>query len=413
MRQSQLFGQTLRENPKDETSSNARLLERGGFVYKNSAGVYSYLPLGFRVLEKIANIIREEMNAINGQEMFMPALVEKKYLDATGRWDVPIGFEAKGKNEKTANFVMGWTHEEVLTAIATKYINSYKDLPLAAYQIQTKFRNEPRAKSGLLRGREFIMKDLYSFHSSEADFWNYYEKVKAAYFKIFNRCGLKSIYTIAPGGVFTSSSTHEFQVISSVGEDTILFCSKCEYAENKEISKLKNGGKCPKCEGKIRMESTIEVGNLFPLGTKYSKAFNLQFINLKGKKEYVIMGSYGIGLGRVMGTAVEIHHDNRGILWPKTIAPFKVHLIEISARGQLHSAEKIYKNLVDKGIEVLYDDRNKTAGEKFTDADLIGIPWRVVVSQKTLDNDSIEIKRRNQKQEKLVKFSQIKKFEFD
>ena len=412
MRQSQLFGQTLRENPKDETSVNAQLLERGGFVYKNSAGVYSYLPLGWRVFEKIVNIIREEMNAINGQEMFMPALVEKKYLDATGRWDIPIGFEAKGKNEKTAGFVMGWTHEEVLTAIATKYINSYKDLPFAAYQIQTKFRNEPRAKSGLLRGREFIMKDLYSFHSSEADFWNYYEKVKAAYFKIFNRCGLKSIYTIAPGGVFTSSSTHEFQVISSVGEDTILFCSKCEYAENKEISKLKNGGKCPKCEGKIRMESTIEVGNLFPLGTKYSKAFNLQFINLKGKKEYVIMGSYGIGLGRVMGTAVEIHHDNRGILWPKTIAPFKVHLIEISARGQLHSAEKIYKNLVDKGIEVLYDDRNKTAGEKFTDADLIGIPWRVVVSQKTLGKDSFELKQRNQKRTKLVKISESKNLEF-
>ena len=416
MRQSQLFGQTLRENPKDETSSNARLLERGGFVYKNSAGVYSYLPLGFRVLEKIANIIREEMNAINGQEMFMPALVEKKYLDATGRWDVPIGFEAKGKNEKTANFVMGWTHEEVLTAIATKYINSYKDLPLAAYQIQTKFRNEPRAKSGLLRGREFIMKDLYSFHSSEADFWNYYEKVKAAYFKIFNRCGLKSIYTIAPGGVFTSSSTHEFQVISSVGEDTILFCSKCEYAENKEISKLKNGGKCPKCEGKIRMESTIEVGNLFPLGTKYSKAFNLQFINLKGKKEYVIMGSYGIGLGRVMGTAVEIHHDNRGIIWPNTIAPFKVHLIEIPAKSESFvkkQAEKIYKDLIDKGIEVLYDDRDdKTAGEKFIDADLIGIPQRIVVSEKTLAKDSIEVKARNQKQEKLVKISQIKNFEF-
>jgi len=415
MRQSQLFGQTLRENPKDETSSNARLLERGGFVYKNSAGVYSYLPLGFRVLEKIANIIREEMNAINGQEMFMPALVEKKYLDATGRWDVPIGFEAKGKNEKTANFVMGWTHEEVLTAIATKYINSYKDLPLAAYQIQTKFRNEPRAKSGLLRGREFIMKDLYSFHSSEADFWNYYEKVKAAYFKIFNRCGLKSIYTIAPGGVFTSSSTHEFQVISSVGEDTILFCSKCEYAENKEISKLKNGGKCPKCEGKIRMESTIEVGNLFPLGTKYSKAFNLQFINLKGKKEYVIMGSYGIGLGRVMGTAVEIHHDNRGIIWPNTIAPFKVHLIEIPAKSESFvkkQAEKIYKDLIDKGIEVLYDDRDKTAGEKFTDADLIGIPWRVVVSQKTLGKDSFELKQRNQKRTKLVKISESKNLEF-
>jgi len=416
MRQSQLFGQTLRENPKDETSVNAQLLERGGFVYKNSAGVYSYLPLGWRVFEKIVNIIREEMNAINGQEMFMPALVEKKYLDATGRWDIPIGFEAKGKNEKTAGFVMGWTHEEVLTAIATKYINSYKDLPFAAYQIQTKFRNEPRAKSGLLRGREFIMKDLYSFHSSETDLWNYYEKVKAAYFKIFNRCGLKSIYTIAPGGVFTSSNTHEFQVISPIGEDTILTCSKCEYAENKEISKLKSGDKCPKCKGKIRMKNAIEVGNLFPLGTKYSKAFNLQFINSKGKKEYVIMGSYGIGLGRVMGTAVEIHHDNRGIIWPNTIAPFKVHLIEIPAKSESFvkkQAEKIYKDLIDKGIEVLYDDRDdKTAGEKFIDADLIGIPQRIVVSEKTLAKDSIEVKARNQKQEKLVKISQIKNFEF-
>ena len=417
MRQSQLFGQTLRENPKDETSVNAQLLERGGFVYKNSAGVYSYLPLGWRVFEKIVNIIREEMNAINGQEMFMPALVEKKYLDATGRWDVPIGFEAKGKNEKTAGFVMGWTHEEVLTAIATKYINSYKDLPFAAYQIQTKFRNEPRAKSGLLRGREFIMKDLYSFHSSKTDLWNYYEKVKAAYFKIFNRCGLKSIYTIAPGGVFTSSNTHEFQVISPIGEDTILTCSKCEYAENKEISKLKSGDKCPKCKGKIRMKNAIEVGNLFPLGTKYSKAFNLQFINSKGKKEYVIMGSYGIGLGRVMGTAVEIHHDNRGIIWPNTIAPFKVHLIEIPAKSESFvkkQAEKIYKDLINKGIEVLYDDRDdKTAGEKFIDADLIGIPQRIVVSEKTLAKDSIEVKARNQKQEKLVKISQIKNFEFD
>jgi len=423
MRQSQLFGQTLRENPKDETSANAQLLERGGFVYKNSAGVYSYLPLGWKVLGKIANIIREEMNAIGGQEMFMPALVEKKYLDATGRWDVPIGFEAKGKNEKTAGFVMGWTHEEVLTAIATKYINSYKDLPFAAYQIQTKFRNEPRAKSGLLRGREFIMKDLYSFHSSETDFWNYYEKVKAAYFKIFNRCGLKSVYTIAPGGVFTISNTHEFQVISPVGEDKILVCSKCEYAENKEISKLKNGEQCPKCKGlsaqagKIRMENVIEVGNLFPLGTKYSKAFNLQFINSKSKREYVIMGSYGIGLGRLMGTAVEIHHDDEGIIWPDTIAPFKVHLIEISTKGPLRGeasdssikkqVEKIYKNLVDKGIEVLYDDRDKTAGEKFVDADLIGIPWRAVVSQKTLEKDSIELKQRNQQETKLMKISEF------
>ncbi|MBI4919958.1 hypothetical protein HY838_01575 [Candidatus Azambacteria bacterium] len=418
MKQSQLFGHTLRENPKDETSVNARLLERGGFVYKNSAGVYSYLPSGWRTLEKIANIIREEMNAIGGQEMFMPALVEKKYLDATKRWDVPIGFEAKEKNEKTANFVMGWTHEEVLTAIATRYVNSYKDLPFAAYQIQTKFRNEPRAKSGLLRGREFIMKDLYSFHSSEEDLKNFYEKVKAAYFKIFNRCGLKAVYTIAAGGVFTASHTHEFQVITPVGEDTIFVCLKCGYAENKEISKLEEGDKCPECRGEIKMEKAIEVGNLFPLDTKYSSAFNLQFINSEGKKEYVIMGSYGIGLGRLMGTAVEIHNDDKGIIWPEEIAPFKIHLVEIAAKqaeenSVKEQAEKIHEELIDKGMEVLYDDRDdKTAGEKFADADLLGIPWRAVVSQKTLEKDSVELKQRNKKETKLVKISELLNLKF-
>ena len=349
------------------------------------------------------------MDALDAQEMFMPALVEKKYLDATGRWDVPIGFEAKGKNEKTANFVMGWTHEEVLTTIATKYINSYKDLPLAAYQIQTKFRNEPRAKSGLLRGREFIMKDLYSFHSSEADFWNYYEKVKAAYFKIFNRCGLKSIYTLAPGGIFTTSYTHEFQVLNPIGEDTIFVCSKCEYAENKEISKLKNGDKCLKCDGKIKEEKSIEVGNLFPLGTKYSDALNLQFLNQKGEKEKVIMGSYGIGLGRTMGTIVEVYNDERGIIWPESVAPYKFHLVELKSSDKevKKQAEKIYQNLVDKGVEVLYDDRDKTAGEKFVDADLIGIPTRLVISEKTLAQNSLEIKKRNKKEVRLIKIKEL------
>ena len=411
MRQSKLFGQTLRENPKDETSVNARLLERGGFVYKNSAGVYSYLPLGWRVLGKIADIIRKEMNAIGGQEMFMPALVEKKYLDATGRWDVPVGFEVKGKNEKTADFVLGWTHEEVLTAIAKRYISSYKDLPFGAYQIQTKFRNEPRAKSGLLRGREFMMKDLYSFHSSEEDFKNYYAIVKEAYFKIFEQCGLKSFYTVAAGGNFTSSNTHEFQVLSQVGEDKILLCLKCEYAENKEISKLGDGDKCPKCGGKIKIENAIEVGNIFPLGEKYSSAFNLQFIDSRGKKENVVMGSYGIGLGRVIGTAVEVYHDDQGIIWPKNIAPFQIHLIELSAKDNLavkKQAEKIYEIFADKGVEILYDDRaDKTAGEKFADADLIGIPLRIVISAKTLENNSIELKKRNKKAVKLIKISDV------
>ena len=337
--------------------------------------------------------------------------MEKKYLDATGRWDVPVGFEVKGKNEKTADFVLGWTHEEVLTAIAKRYISSYKDLPFGAYQIQTKFRNEPRAKSGLLRGREFMMKDLYSFHSSEEDLQNYYAIVKEVYFKIFEQCGLKSFYTVAAGGNFTSSNTHEFQVLSQVGEDKILLCLKCEYAENKEISKLGDGDKCPKCGGKIKIENAIEVGNIFPLGEKYSSAFNLQFIDSRGKKENVVMGSYGIGLGRVIGTAVEVYHDDQGIIWPKNIAPFQIHLIELSAKDNLavkKQAEKIYEIFADKGVEILYDDRaDKTAGEKFADADLIGIPLRIVISAKTLENNSIELKKRNKKAVKLIKISDV------
>lgn len=411
MRQSQLFGKTLREAPKDEVSVNAKLLERGGFIYKNSAGVYSYLPLGWRVLSKIESIIREEINTIGGQEMFMPALVEKKYLDATGRWDVEIGFEALGKKEKKASFVLGWTHEEVLTAIASKYINSYKDLPLAAYQIQTKFRNEPRAKSGLLRGREFMMKDLYSFHASESNFKEYYEIVKRAYFKIFKRCGLKTVYTLAAGGDYTAENTHEFHVLCPVGEDVIFLCLKCGYAENKEISKLNDDGQCFKCAGKIKKENAIEVGNIFPLGTKYSDALNLKFLNSKGNKESVIMGSYGIGLGRTMGAVVETFYNNNGIIWPESVAPFQFHLIELNSSNSAvkKEAKNIYKTLLDNGVEVLYDDRgDKSAGEKFADSDLIGIPKRIIISEKTLDKKSIEVKDRKTGKINLIKISNFK-----
>ena len=399
MRLSELFTKTTKENPKDETSVNARLLERGGFVYKNSAGIYTFLPLGWRVLQKIAGIIREEMAKIGGQEMFMPALVEKKYWDATGRWDVEVGFEAKGKKDDTANFVLGWSHEDILTAIVSRYVSSYKDLPFAAYQIQTKFRNEPRAKSGLLRGREFMMKDLYSFHVSEDDLWRYYEEVKGAYHKIFHRCGLKAIYTLAAGGVFTPNTTNEFQVISDVGEDTIFMCPKCEYAENKEISKLSGGDRCPKCGGKVEENKSIEVGNIFPYGDKYSKAVDLKYVDENGKSKYVITGAYGIGLGRVMGTLVEVHHDDEGIIWPEAVAPFKAHLVALT--GTEKAADQIYEKLLHSGTNILYDDRtDKTAGEKFADADLIGCPIRLVVSEKTLQKDSIEIKRRESKETK-------------
>ena len=334
--------------------------------------------------------------------MFMPALVDKRYMDSTGRWDVEVAFEAKGKKEDEARFTLGWTHEEVITEIASKYISSYKDLPFAAYQIQTKFRNEPRAKSGLLRGREFLMKDLYSFHSSEEDFSMYYEKVRTAYHKIFERCGLKSFYTLAAGGDFTASHTHEFQVLAPVGEDTIFVCSKCEYAENKEISSLANGALCLKCGGKVKEEKSVEVGNIFPLGTKYTEALNLQFTDQQGNKKFVVMGSYGIGLGRLMGTIAEIHHDKDGLIWPESVAPYKFILITLDHTRE--EGDKLYQKLLEQDAEVLYDDReDKTAGEKFADADLFGIPVRLVLSSKTLKEKSVEVKRRGQKPVELVK----------
>lgn len=406
MKFSQLFTKTLKEPPAEETAINAKLLTRGGFVYKNSAGVYSYLPLGWRVVRKISDIIREEMDAIGGVEMFMPALVERKYLETTDRFKLDVGFDVLGKNDKKerAPYALGWTHEEVLTAIASKYINSYKDLPVALYQIQTKFRNESRAKSGILRGREFLMKDLYSFHASEGDLFSYYAKVKDAYFTILKRCGLDAYYTVAGGGDFTISNTHEFQVLADVGEDKIFYCAKCRLAENSEISKLKEGGKCGDCGSKIFKGNAIEVGNIFPLGTKYSEAFGLQFKDENGKKKLVVMGSYGVGVSRLMGTIVELHHDACGIIWPEETAPFTAHLICLQpAIANVRSeADKIYAILQKQGIDILYDDRGLfSAGEKFADADLVGIPIRIVVSEKTLGN-GVEIKKRSEKDTKLV-----------
>ncbi|TSC74885.1 MAG: prolyl-tRNA synthetase [Parcubacteria group bacterium Gr01-1014_30] len=409
MRQSQLFTKTSREAPKDEQALNAKLLMRAGFVHKNSAGVYSFLPLGWRVLSKIADIVREEMAAIGGQEIFLPVLVDKRYYKATGRANVDITFEAKGKSHDTGEFIIGWSHEEVLTEIASRFVFSFKDLPFAAYQIQTKARAEPRAKSGLLRGREFVMKDLYSFHASKEDLLRYYEEVKKAYFKIFKRCGLETIYTLASGGVFTMSNTHEFQVVAPLGEDTIYVCQKCKYAENKEVSKIRGISKCPKCSGQIQEKRSIEVGNIFPLGEKYSKAFDLRFTDKKGEKKYVVMGSYGIGLSRTMGAVVEVHHDQEGIIWPKEIAPFGAHLILLGEESKVKEvSESLYGSLKKHGVEVLYDDREqKTVGEKFADADLIGIPWRIVISERTLQKDCAELKKRNDKKVKLVKIKNV------
>ncbi|OHA04312.1 MAG: hypothetical protein A2934_01820 [Candidatus Sungbacteria bacterium RIFCSPLOWO2_01_FULL_47_10] len=402
MRQSRLFGKTLREDPKDEVSINAKLLERGGFVYKTMAGVYDYLPLGFRVLRKIESIIREEIDAVGGQELFLTALQPRDRWEKTKRWDALKDIMYQFKDKSGREMGLAATHEEALAEISTRSIFSYRDLPLFVYQIQTKFRDEPRAKSGLIRGREFLMKDLYSFHRDEASLNEFYEKADGAYRSIFKRCGLTAYVTEASGGTFTKQFTHEYQVLSDAGEDWTVYCGHCGYAQNKEISSLKDDDTCPKCGDVMKMARSIEVGNIFKLGTKFSEAFGLLYADEKGEKRPVVMGSYGIGPGRLLGTIVEVHNDERGILWPESISPFRVHLIEIPGKMSPETvkkeAEKMYGDLVAKGAEVLYDDRvGLSAGEKFADADLIGIPWRVVISEKTLEKKGVEVKKRGEK----------------
>lgn len=408
MLQSRFFTKTQKTFPAGEEAVNAKYLIKAGYIQKMSAGVYSYLPLGLRVLDKINDIIREEMNAIGADELLMPALVAKEYWEKSGRWHTPVAYEFKSPFGE--EFALGWTHEEVVSAIAAHFINSYKDLPSAVYQIQTKFRAEPRAKSGILRGREFMMKDLYSFHADKASLDEYYQKVIRAYQKILKRFTLKAKLTEAAGGAFTSEYTHEFQVLTPVGEDIVIYCGNCDYAQNKEIAVLQKGMACSHCNtGEIQESAGVEVANVFKLGTRYSEAFDLRYTQPDGGKELVVMGSYGIGPTRLVGTLVEIKHDERGIIWPESVAPYQIHLIEIrNEKLEIRrKAKKIYNQLQKYGVEVLYDDRDVSAGEKFADADLIGIPWRAVVSEKT--GDKIELKKRDSKIAKLVTLGELLK----
>ncbi len=402
MRQSELFTKTRREIPSDETAKNAKLLIRGGFIHKEMAGVYSYLPLGLRVLKKIENVIRDEMNAVGGQELFLSSLHPKENWQKTGRWE-SMDDLYKMADSSGREVALGPTHEEIIVPIAKEYIHSYKDLPFSAYQFQTKFRMELRAKSGLLRGREFIMKDLYSFHADEKDFSVYYERVKKAYFRIFKRAGIGDVtyLTFASGGTFSKYS-HEFQAISPVGEDTIYVCTNCQIAINKEIKDEQKT--CPSCgASEFKEEKAVEVGNIFDLKTKFSAPFELTVKNKEGKDTPVLMGCYGIGLGRLMGMVVEVLSDEKGIVWPEEIAPYKFHLIEVPGDTKVHkAAETLYGKLRKASAEVLYDDRDLRAGEKFADADLLGIPNRIVVSEKSLAKKKIELGRRANGTVKLI-----------
>ncbi|RJR32117.1 hypothetical protein C4569_00170 [Candidatus Parcubacteria bacterium] len=405
MLQTQLFTKTRKEISADEKSLNARLLIKSGYIDKLMAGVFTYLPLGLRVLKKIENIVREEINLIGGQEILMPALTPKEYWDQTGRWqNFDALFKLRGIDSR--EYALGATHEEIISPLLKKFILSYKDLPLYVYQIQDKFRNEPRAKSGLLRGREFLMKDLYSFHSDDEDLDTYYYKSLKAYKKIFDRCGIgsKTFVTLASGGSFSKYS-HEFQTVTEFGEDTIFLCTKCKEAINKELFSELN--RCQIC-GNDRLEEkkSIEVGNIFKLGVKYSTPFNLNFVDKDGREKPVVMGCYGIGIGRLMGTIAEVWHDENGLVWPEAVAPFKVHLLLLgSDKDVKKSAEAVYKKLVEENIEVLFDDRDVSAGEKLNDADLLGIPQRAVISKKT--GGKVALKARNEKKEKIVKISEL------
>lgn len=411
MRQSHLFTKTRREAPKGEVAKNAELLIRAGYIHKEMAGAYSYLPLGLRVFKRIEQIIREEMNAIGGQEMTLTALQSPTLWKKSDRWrddaiDVWFKTELKGGGE----LGLATTHEEPLTALMAEYVQSYKDLPRYVYQFQTKFRNELRAKSGIMRTREFVMKDLYSFSRDEKEFRTFYEVCAGAYKKIFERVGLgeRTFRTFASGGSFSKYSD-EFQTLCDSGEDTIYVHKEKNIAVNKEVYTDEVMADLGIKKEDLEEKKATEVGNIFPLGTRFSEAIGLVYKDEKGEEKPVVMGSYGIGPGRLMGTVVEVLSDDKGIVWPKEIAPFSVHLISISGGNDdvVAEADRLYELLADHGIEALYDDRDARAGEKFADSDLIGIPVRLVVSEKTMAQGETEVISREDGTTTLIPESSI------
>lgn len=393
MRLSQNFVKTRSPNINNAQSVNHELLTAAGYVDQLMAGVYSYLPLGLRVLRNIEQIVREEMNAIGGQEILMAQLHPSSIWKTTGGWDnIDVLFKLKSRTNN--EYALGQSQEEVVTPLVQKQVKSYKDLPLSVYHIQWKYRDELRAKSGIMRGREFFMKDMYSFHENQEDFDRFYAEVKSAYIKIFKRMGLTAKVTEASGGSFTKKISYEFMVLTDAGEDDILYCDNCEYCVNVEIAKIKKTDACPICKkGKLAEAKASEVGNVFDLGQKYSKDFKFSYTDKDNTQQLPIMGCYGIGISRVMGVIVEKFHDENGLIWPNSVAPAQVHLISLGKSDK--EADKLYEELHSTGVEIVYDDRDESAGTKFADADLIGIPTRIVISPKTLEKSSVELKKRN------------------
>jgi prolyl-tRNA synthetase len=406
MRLTQLFTKTRHNAPKDETAKNAQLLIRAGYIYKDAAGVYAMLPLGLRVMDKIIAIIRQEMNELGGQEVTMTTLQRRELWEQTNRWDddlVDVWFKAKLKNDTEVGF--GWSHEEQMTVMMRDFIASYRDLPRSVYQFQTKLRNETRAKSGIMRTREFVMKDLYSFSRDDKEHDVFYKQAQAAYTRIFERVGLSdwTYLTWASGGPFAKYS-HEFQTITEAGEDTIYIHKGKKVAINAEVLNDEVMKELGVKRDELEEVKAAEVGNIFNLGTTKSEPLGLTFADEDGTSKPVVMGSYGLGPARIMGVIVERYADDKGLVWPEAIAPYKVHLVRLGSDDEVrHAADKLYDKLEQDGVEVLYDDRDESAGTKFADADLLGLPVRMTISKKTLAEDSVEVKKRDDDETKLIK----------
>ncbi len=411
MRATQLFTKTSKTHPADETAKNAQLLIQAGFVYKEMAGVYAYLPLGLRVVENIKQIVREEMNAINSNELIMTGLQRKDVWEKTGRWsDEVVDVWFKTNLQDGTELGLGWSHEEPIVEMLKQYIKSYKDLPISLYQFQTKLRNELRAKSGIMRGREFVMKDMYSFHSSAEDLDAYYNKTIEAYKRVYGRLGIgaDTYVTFASGGAFTKFS-HEFQTICDAGEDSIYLHREKNVAVNEEVIEdaVQELGIN---RDELEQVKTAEVGNIFNFGKQKTDEMGLYFTNEAGEQASLYIGSYGIGVTRVMGVIAEKLSDEKGLVWPENVAPFKVYLAQLGTDDDvLAASKKLYEDLQTKGITVLWDDRDARPGEKFADADLYGIPYRVVISGKTIEAGNFELKKRTESDAQHLSYDELMK----
>ncbi len=408
MKQSLLFVPTLKDAPKDAEVKSHKLMSRAGLIKQVASGIYTYLPLGYKVIKNIENIIREELEKIDASELLMPALQPSDLWKESGRWDKYGPELMRLKDRKGRDFCLGPTHEEIITQVVRDYISSYKKLPFALYQIQTKFRDEMRPRFGLMRGREFIMKDAYTFSPTDEDLDAWYKKFTQAYIDIFKRCGLDIKIVSSDVGQIGGDEADEFMVMSEVGEDNITYCNICEYAANQEHSGLNEGDPCPLCGEPVKIARGIEVGNIFKLGTKYSEAMNAKFVDQSGKPQPVIMGCYGLGISRTLMASVEQHSSENGIVWPKEISPYQVHIVPINFKNDIQKelSLEIYNELKQKGIEVLLDDRIERTGVKFKDADLIGIPLRIIVGKDAIDG-KVEFINRYINEKNVIKKTEI------